>query len=68
MKIKKLIFLLLAFIFSTGCALAQGPPPPGGGGVDDIPAPIDEQIWIGVFLAITLGVYSIYSRRTSTQK
>jgi hypothetical protein len=68
MKIKKFIFLVLAFIFSAGCALAQGPPPPGGGGVDDIPAPIDEQIWIGVFLAILLGVYFIYSKRTSSQK
>ncbi len=68
MKIKKLIFLLLASIFSMGYALAQGPPPPDGGDVGDIPTPIDEQLWVGIILAILLGVYFIYSRRTSTQK
>jgi hypothetical protein len=69
MKIKKLIFLVLAFIFSAGCALAQGPPPPpSDGGVGDVLVPIDEQLWVGIILAILLGVYFIYTRRTSTQK
>jgi|UPI0003A0F9D3 hypothetical protein len=68
MKIKKLIFLVLAFIFSAGCALAQGGPPPPPDPVDDITLPIDEQLWVGIILAILLGVYFIYSRRTSSQK
>ena len=69
MKIKKLIFFLLASIFSMGYAYAQGdppPPPPTDGG--DIPVPIDEHLWVGIILAILLGVYFIYSRRTSTKK
>lgn len=52
-----------------GYAYAQGdppPPPPTDGG--DIPVPIDEHLWVGIILAILLGVYFIYSRRTSTQK
>jgi hypothetical protein len=71
MKIKKLIFLLLASIFSMGYALAQPPPPDGGGGPGtgpDVPLPIDEQLWVGIILAILLGVYFICSRRTSIQK
>jgi hypothetical protein len=73
MKIKKLIFLLLASIFSMGYALAQGvpPPPDGGGGPGtgtDVPLPIDEHLWVGIILAILLRVYFICSRRTSIQK
>gem|GEM_PF-1382896 len=70
MKIKKFIFLVLAFILSAGCALAQGgpPSPPSDGDVGDVLVPIDEQLWVGIILAILLGVYFIYTRRTSTQK
>jgi hypothetical protein len=74
MKIKKLFLLLLVSIFSMGYVLAQGgppSPPDGGGGPGtgtDVPIPIDEQLCVGIILAILLGVYFIYSKRTSTQK
>jgi hypothetical protein len=68
MKIKKTIFFLLAFIFSMGYSFGQGGPPPPPDGVIDNPVPIDGELWLGILLALVLGGYIIYIRRTSTQK
>lgn len=72
------LLITLYFFFYRVIVFAQGGPPGGGGppspcppnsqnpnctGVDDV-LPIDDYIWIFVLLAVGLGVYYSFSKRS----
>jgi hypothetical protein len=74
MKIQKTLFFLIVLLFSVGSVIAQtiGPAPgepggppvlPGSGTVDDVPAPIDGQIWVGLIGGLAIGGYFLMKKR-----
>ena len=75
MIMKKRLLFILFFLLNLASAIAQGnrpPSPPGQGGrpgqVDDVPAPIDEHLWVLVILAVSLGLFFMLSKRFSIRK
>jgi hypothetical protein len=76
MKTKKILFFLFVLLFSIGSITAQGfnpfSNPPGGGdssptapgeGVNDVPGPIDGQIWLGLLGGLAIGGYFFIKKR-----
>jgi hypothetical protein len=75
MKIQKTLFFLIVLLFSVGSVIAQtiGPPPggppglPGSGddgtNANDVPAPIDGQIWVGLIGGLAIGGYFLMKKR-----
>ena len=71
MKIKKTLFFLIVLLFSVGSVIAQpgagGPPVlPGSGdgtNINDVPAPIDGQIWVGLIGGLAIGGYFLMKKR-----
>ena len=68
MKIKKTLFFLIVLLFSVGSVIAQTigpgfPSLPGSGTVDDVPAPIDGQIWVGLIGGLAIGGYFLMKKR-----
>ncbi|MFD0932441.1 hypothetical protein ACFQ0R_07500 [Psychroflexus salinarum] len=59
---KKSILLFLFIVLVRISVFAQPPPP--NDGVDDIPAPIDNHIWIVMLLGLILGLYFIFSKKS----
>ena len=77
MKTKKTLFFLIVLLFSVGSVIAQtispapgepgGPPVlPGSGdgtNTNDVPAPIDGQIWVGLIGGLAIGGYFLMKKR-----
>jgi len=79
MKIQKTLFFLIVLLFSVGSVIAQttispAPGEPGGppglpgsgdGGINtnDVPAPIDGQIWVGLIGGLAIGGYFLMKKR-----
>ena len=75
MKTKKTLFFLIVLLFSVGSVIAQtispapggppGLPGSGDGGINtnDVPAPIDGQIWVGLIGGLAIGGYFLMKKR-----
>ena len=76
MKIQKTLFFLIVLLFSVGSVIAQttispapggppGLPGSGDGGINtnDVPAPIDGQIWVGLIGGLAIGGYFLMKKR-----
>ena len=67
MKIKKTLFFLIVLFFSVGSVIAQPPGLPGSGdggnNANDVPAPIDGQIWVGLIGGLAIGGYFLMKKR-----
>jgi len=78
MKIQKTLFFLIVLLFSVGSVIAQtispapgepgGPPGlpgsgDGGTNANDVPAPIDGQIWVGLIGGLAIGGYFLMKKR-----
>jgi hypothetical protein len=79
MKIQKTLFFLIVLLFSVGSVIAQttispapgepgGPPVlpgsgDGGNNANDVPAPIDGQIWVGLIGGLAIGGYFLMKKR-----
>jgi len=69
MRIKKSILFIFLFLTVVATAIAQPPTPGGpGGNVDDIPAPIDDHIWLSILVAIAFGIFILKSQKAQTSK
>ncbi|MFO7744070.1 MAG: hypothetical protein R6V36_01660 [Psychroflexus sp.] len=70
---KRLILFISFLLLSIIPAMAQGgpppgsdnnpPSPPGGGNATDIPAPIDNHIWIILLVGLVFGLYMVLSKK-----
>ena len=67
MKIQKTLFFLIVLLFSVGSVIAQPPGLPGSGdggiNTNDVPAPIDGQIWVGLIGGLAIGGYFLMKKR-----
>lgn len=66
----KLRFFLITILFFLSCSTMFGqgdtPPPPNRMGAPPpfgLPMPIDENIYVLVFLGVILGVYFLYKKK-----
>jgi hypothetical protein len=60
MKTKKILFFLFVSLLSIGSISAQPTTPPNP---DDVPVPIDGQIWLGLLGGLAIGGYFFIKKR-----